>query len=154
IPEGGFHSMPALAGNGWMICGDAAQMVNAVNGEGTNLAILSGRLAGETAILAHARGDYSLGMLEHYNEGIRASIIYKDLKKYSGIHGLLSGPERRVLFGKLPGVLNEAVSQYMSVDGTPKRDKQKQLIKQVRDAAGGNVELLRLGLKGWRAINR
>ena len=154
IPEGGFHSMPPLAGNGWMICGDAAQMVNAVNGEGTNLAVLSGRLAGETAILAHVRGDYSLGMLDHYNEAIRASIVFKDLKKYSGIHGLLSGPERRVLFGKLPGVLNEAISQYMSVDGTPKRDKQKLLIKQLRDAAGGNMELLRLGLKGWRAINR
>ena len=93
-------------------------------------------------------------MLDQYNQSVQTSVIYRDLKKYSGIHGLLSGPERRVLFGKLPGVLNESISDYMSVNGITKEEKQKMLIHQLRDAAGGNVELLRLGLKGWRAINR
>ena len=39
IPEGGFHSIPPLSGDGWCICGDAAQLVNFVHREGTNLAM-------------------------------------------------------------------------------------------------------------------
>lgn len=153
IPEGGFDSIPPLSGDGWMICGDAAQMVNAVHREGTNLAITSGRLAGETAIAAYAKGDYSSATLDVYNKGIRASIIHKDLKKYRGMHQLLGFGNSDVMFDKLPQALNDAAYQMLLVDGMTKKEKQKLAIRQLRVAAGGNVDLLRLGLKGWRAIN-
>lgn len=153
IPEGGFDSIPPLAGDGWMICGDAAQMVNAVHREGTNLAITSGRLAGETAIAAHAKGDFSAGALEDYSKAIRASFIYKDLKKYRGVHGLLASGDSEMLFEKLPQALNNAAYEMLLVDGVPKKEKQKIAFRHVRDAAGGNLNLLRLFLKGWRAMN-
>lgn len=153
IPEGGFNSMPPLSGNGWMICGDAAQMVNAVHREGTNLAVTSGRLAGETAIFAHQKGDFSVAALEMYDKAIRASFVHKDLKKYRGVHGLLGLENAEVLFDKLPQALNEAAYQMLLVDGVPKKEKQKQAIRQLREAAGGNLDLLRLGLKSWRAMN-
>jgi electron transfer flavoprotein-quinone oxidoreductase len=153
IPEGGYHSMPALSGDGWMICGDAAQMVNAVHREGTNLAVTSGRLAGETAILAHQRGDFSANTLDAYDKAIRKSFIFKDLKKYRGVHSLLASGESETLFGKLPDALNEAAYEMLLVDGVPKKLKQKRAIRRLRDAAGGRIDLLRLGLKGWRAMN-
>lgn len=153
IPEGGFDSIPALSGDGWMICGDAAQMVNAVHREGTNLAVTSGRLAGETAMAAHARGDFSAAALDGYNDGIRASIIHKDLKKYRGVHQLLGFGDADKMFDQLPQALNDAVYQMLLVDGVPKKLKQKLAIRQLRKAAGGNFDLLRLGLKGWRAMN-
>ena len=154
IPEGGFDSIPPLSGDGWMICGDAAQMVNAVHREGTNLAVSSGRLAGETALKAHARGDFSVATLGWYNAAVRESFIYKDLKKYRGVHGLLGMDDSDMLFGKLPDALNEAAYQMLLVDGVTKKDKQKLAFSQLREAVGGkNLDLLRLGLKGWRAMN-
>ncbi len=153
IPEGGFDSMPPLSGHGWMICGDAAQMVNAVHREGTNLAVTSGRLAGETAFLAHQTGDFSAATLDSYDKVIRASFIHKDLKKYRGMHGLLGLGNSEVLFGKLPQALNDAAYQMLLVDGVSKKEKQKFAIRQLREAAGGNLDLLRLGIKGWRAMN-
>jgi electron transfer flavoprotein-quinone oxidoreductase len=153
IPEGGFQAMPPLAGDGWMICGDAAQMVNAVHREGTNLAMLSGRLAGETAVAAHAKGDFSAGGLGAYDKAIRSSIIHRDLKKYRGVHDLLAKGNSEMLFGALPQALNDAVYEMLSVDGEAKRDKQKRAARTLRDAAGGALELVGLGYKGWRAMN-
>lgn len=153
IPEGGFDSIPPLAGDGWMICGDAAQMVNAVHREGTNLAMTSGRLAAETVIAAKAAGDFSVATLQEYDKLIRASFIHKDLKKYRGLHGLMRDGDSGLLFDKMPRALNDAAYQMLLVDGVPKSLKQKIAIRQLRDAAGGNMNLLRLGLKGWRAMN-
>ncbi|WDL99136.1 FAD-dependent oxidoreductase [Alicyclobacillus sp. ALC3] len=153
IPEGGFDSMPPLAGDGWMVCGDAAQMVNAVHREGTNLAVTSGRLAGETAIAAHRRGDFTSHTLDAYNTAIKASFIHRDLKKYRGVHGLLGSGDSEQLFDKFPNALNEAIYQMLLVDGVSKKQKQKAAMRLLREAAGGNMDLLRLGIKGWRAMN-
>jgi electron transfer flavoprotein-quinone oxidoreductase len=153
IPEGGFDSIPPLCGDGWMICGDAAQMVNAVHREGTNLAVTSGRLAAETAILAHAKGDFSFSTLREYDTAVRNSFIDKDLKKYRGVHQLLGFGDSEMMFDKLPQALNEAAYQMLLVDGVPKKQKQKMAMRMLREAAGGNLDLLRLGLKGWRSMN-
>ncbi|HEX7057032.1 MAG TPA: FAD-dependent oxidoreductase, partial [Bacilli bacterium] len=89
IPEGGYHSVPALSGAGWVIVGDAAQMVNFVHREGTNLAMTSGRLAAETIIEAKEKGDFTAAQLYKYDEKVKQSFIMKDLKKYKGMHQLL-----------------------------------------------------------------
>ncbi|KPV42243.1 FAD-dependent oxidoreductase [Alicyclobacillus ferrooxydans] len=153
IPEGGYTAMPSLSGDGWMICGDAAQMVNAVHREGTNLAVESGRLAGETAVAVHEREDFSSAGLQRYTDAVRKSIIHKDLKKYKGLHGLLSFPESEKLFGQLPQAVNDALFEFLSVDGEPKRDKQKQAFRKLEGVAGGRMDLVRMALKGWRAMN-
>lgn len=153
IPEGGFASMPKLAGDGWMICGDAAQMVNMVHREGTNLAMTSGLLAGNAAVQAYRRGDYSVNTLNAYAEWIRASIVYKDLKKYRGVHSLLRSGDKEFLFGKLPEVLNQVMFNLFSVDGTPKKVKQRAALRELRDTADGGIHLARLVYRGWRAMN-
>jgi electron transfer flavoprotein-quinone oxidoreductase len=56
IPEGGFHAVPQVYGDGWMIVGDSGGFVNAVHREGSNLAMTTGRLAAETVIAAKAAG--------------------------------------------------------------------------------------------------
>lgn len=81
IPEGGYHSIPPLSGDGWCIVGDAAQLINFVHREGTNLAMTSGRLAGEAIVQAREKGDYSRDTLKAYDDKIRSSFLEKDLKK-------------------------------------------------------------------------
>lgn len=58
IPEGGYKKVPLLFGAGVMVCGDAAMFVNNLHWEGTNLAMISGKIAGETAVIALGKGDF------------------------------------------------------------------------------------------------
>ncbi len=153
IPEGGYHSMPQLSGAGWCITGDAAQMVNFVHREGTNLAMTSGRLAAETIIAAKERGDFSAATMKQYDEKMRQSFVIKDLRKYKGMHQLLKEQDPELMFDKLPRAVNEAAYNMFLVDGVTKAEKQKKAIKLIKDAAGGTMNLVKLGYKGWRAMN-
>lgn len=153
IPEGGLKSVPPLSGDGWVICGDAAQLINFVHREGTNLAMSSGRMAGETVVEAKKRGDYSRQTLSLYDAKVKESFIHKDLKKYKGLHSLLNEVEPEVLFSHLPRALNEAAYEMLLVNGATKADKQRYAIKRLVEAAGGMRSVVKLGYKGWRAIN-
>lgn len=153
IPEGGLKAVPQLSGDGWVICGDAAQLVNFVHREGTNLAMTSGRYAGEAIIVAKQKGDYSRAALSHYDRQVAASFIRKDLKKYQGLHGLLNEIDPKLLFSQLPKAVNEAAFEMLNVDGRTKAEKQRFAINHIKETAGGTWDLLKLGWKGWRAIN-
>lgn len=153
IPEGGYHSIPRLSGSGWMMAGDAAQLVNFVHREGTNLAMTSGRLAAEAIIEAKQKGDFSAASLKRYDELIRESFIIKDLKKYKGMHQFLKEHDPDMLFNKLPKAANDAMYNMFLVDGISKAEKQKMAIRILKEAAGGTVNMLKLGYKGWRSMN-
>lgn len=79
IPEGGYNKMPKLYKAGVMVVGDAAMLVNNVHFEGTNLAMLSGKIAAEVATEALNSGDYSEKFLALYDKKLRESIVIKDL---------------------------------------------------------------------------
>jgi electron transfer flavoprotein-quinone oxidoreductase len=153
IPEGGYRSVPPLSGNGWCIAGDAAQLVNFVHREGTNLAMTSGRLAAEAIIEAKNAGDFSAQTLKRYDEKVRNSFMMKDLKKYKGMHQLLKEEDPELLFDKLPRALNEAAYNMFLVDGVTKAEKQKKAVSLIKDAAGGTLNMMKLGFKGWRSMN-
>ncbi|WP_438444785.1 FAD-dependent oxidoreductase [Gorillibacterium sp. sgz5001074] len=153
IPEGGFHSIPPMSGSGWCITGDAAQLVNFVHREGTNLAMVSGRLAAEAVIACKAKGDFSAAAMKQYDQAIRASFVMADLKKYKGMHKLLKEQDPELLFERLPRAVNQAAYEMFLVDGATKAEKQKKAMQLIKQAAGGTMNLVKLGVKGWRSIN-
>ena len=71
IPEGGFRSMPPLAADGFLVAGDAAQMINPTRREGSNLAMTAGRLAADTCVEAHKKGDFSKATLSQYEAKLK-----------------------------------------------------------------------------------
>jgi electron transfer flavoprotein-quinone oxidoreductase len=152
IPEGGYSSMPKLYKSGAMVAGDAASMVNALHWEGTNMAIVAGRLAGETAIEAHSRGDFSAGILSHYEDRLKASFILKDLKQYRGFSKFLeTHPE---FMGTYPGFLNDALGQFFSAYGKPKRQLFKGMLGALTDRrsllkATGDIVSMARSVMGW-----
>ena len=152
IPEGGLRAMPKLAGPGWMIVGDAAQMVNFVHREGTNLAATSGRLAGETVLAMAKSGSFSPEGFQEYAKAIRSSFIQRDLAKYQRLPGFLHD-HKDLVMSKLPRVLNDSLYEWFNVDERPKTDHQRQIIEGMKTAAGGTWGLLKLAYQGWRAIN-
>src|SRR5437879_5778577 len=81
IPEGGYRGIPRVYGPGYLVCGDAAMLSNPVHREGSNLAMESGRLAGETVIHAKEAGDFSERRLAEYRGRLDHSWIMADMKK-------------------------------------------------------------------------
>lgn len=89
IPEGGYKKIPRLSANGVIIAGDAAGFVNGVHFEGTNFALISGKLAGEAAIFALESDDFRESKLSIYQKKLSKSFILKDLYSYRNIMELL-----------------------------------------------------------------
>jgi len=85
IPEGGYRKIPRLYSDGVLVAGDAAGFVNGVHFEGTNFALISGKLSGEAALYALEKEDYSASTLSIYRKYLSNSFILKDLYSYRNI---------------------------------------------------------------------
>ena len=85
IPEGGYNKMPKLVSSGVIIAGDAAGFINSVHLEGTNFALISGKLAGESALSAIDNNDFSERSLLIYRKKLEKSFILKDLYSYRNV---------------------------------------------------------------------
>src|SRR3984893_20748 len=134
IPEAGYKAMPKLYGNGYLVCGDAAMMANPVHREGSNLAMASGRMAGETVIQAKELGDFSERTLVRYKGRIDNSWIAKDMKKYNGAVPLLE--ENPNLLAKYPELLDRALDEFFRVDGVSKWEKQGRIFNMMAKEGG------------------
>lgn len=134
IPEGGYNSMPPLFSDGFLIAGDAAQMVNAVHREGSNLAMTSGKLAAETVAEAKKSGDFSSKTLSLYQEKLKQSYIIPDMYEYKDLETEVeSRPE---LFTDIPDLLCQSAFDYFTVNGRPKHEIQSMIFKRIlRDKA-------------------
>lgn len=130
IPEGGFKTIPKLYGNGVMIIGDAAMLVNNVHWEGTNLAMFSGKFAAETAIEALEQKDFSENTLMLYEKKLKNSFILKDMKTYEDVVSTIEKNSNEFL-GYYPQKVNEFMNLFTSVDGIEKKTKYLNFIKSV-----------------------
>jgi len=86
LPYGGWWAIPPVAGNGWMILGDAAGFLNSQRLKGIHLAIKSGMLAAETAFEALKKDDFSSTMLGTFQKGVESSWIKEELWKVRNFH--------------------------------------------------------------------
>ncbi|SES33470.1 FAD-dependent oxidoreductase [Salipaludibacillus aurantiacus] len=149
IPEGGFNSVPKLVGNGVIVTGDAAQFVNAIHREGSNMAMSSGKIAAETIVKAKETGDFSEKTLDSYRTEIYDSFIGKDLKKYKdAAHTFEENPQ---YFQEYVPLMNQAMNTFFTVDGTPKWEKQKKIIAKMT-AGRGKIGLAKDMYKAWKAV--
>ncbi len=149
IPEGGFNAVPRIYGAGWMIVGDSGGFVNAVHREGSNLAMTSGRLAGETVIAMKAAGkEPSAASLKLYKDKMDESFVMKDLKKYRKLPEVLhSSPQ---FFTAYPELVNRAAKTFFTVDGVDKHSKEKEILGSFRSKRS-LTGLVGDAFKIWRA---
>jgi electron transfer flavoprotein-quinone oxidoreductase len=149
IPEGGYRSVPKVAGNGVVVIGDAAQLVNAIHREGSNMAMSSGKMAAESIIEAKHRNDFSESSLNLYREKLYDSFIIKDLEKYKdAAHTFEKYPQ---YFNEYVPMMNKAMSKFFTVDGTPKRDKQKEIMKSITKERGV-INVAKDMYRAWKAV--
>ncbi|MBI1867691.1 MAG: FAD-dependent oxidoreductase [Methylocystis sp.] len=152
IPEGGYNTIPQLFGDGWVVVGDAAQLNNAIHREGSNLAMTSGRLAGEAIFQVKSRRDpMTKQNLALYKKFLDASFVMKDLKKYKDMPKLLHTQSHN-FFLTYPTLVAKAMDNFLRVDGAPKLDKEKASIRafvKERTLRGLFGDALRLA-RAWR----
>lgn len=132
IPEGGYKAIPQLYGDGWLVVGDAGQFVNAVHREGSNLAMTTGRIAGETiAWLKTRREAATAAHLTEYQRRLENSFVMKDMRKYKNIPAFLHSRAGQV-FGLYPRLIAQAAQTWFRVDGKDKRAKEAEIFKSFR----------------------
>lgn len=149
IPEGGYTQVPRLHRQGVLVVGDTAMLMNSLNREGSNLAMISGKIAGEVAAQAIKAGDVSDQAMSLYETRLRDSFVLKDLYHYRHMGKFFeNNPHLLKLY---PKMLSNAAKMYLSADGTPKKQRQKEIIKMVfenRSKAG----LIKDIYGAWRAL--
>jgi electron-transferring-flavoprotein dehydrogenase len=96
IPEGGWWSMPRPYGDGFLIVGDSAGMLNSQRLKGIHLGMKSGMLAAETIVDALKAGGATAERLAAYQAKIDASWVKEELWPVRNFHqsfdhGLLGG---------------------------------------------------------------
>ncbi|MDP9263010.1 MAG: electron transfer flavoprotein-ubiquinone oxidoreductase [Acidobacteriota bacterium] len=86
LPYGGWWAIPPVAGDGWMILGDSAGLLNSQRLKGIHLAIKSGMLAAETAFDALLKNDFSAAALSSFQSRVEKSWIKDELWKVRNFH--------------------------------------------------------------------
>jgi len=150
IPEGGFHAIPQVYGNGWMIVGDSGGFVNAAHREGSNLAMTTGRLAAEAVIRAKAAGQgFRAAALRAYKTALDGSFVMKDLHKYRDLPGVLhKNPQ---FFTTYPDLVARAARTMITVDGIDKKSKEREVLSSFRKTRS-LTGLVGDAYKFWRAF--
>ena len=83
-----------MAGDGWMLVGDAASLIDPFTGEGIGNAMLSGMHAAEWGIRARQTGDYSASLLKGYEKAVHGELrrelrLSHTLQRMLQWHGLV-----------------------------------------------------------------
>ncbi len=127
IPEGGFVALPKkLHAPGLLMCGDGVGLVNVPALKGIHYAIESGRLAAEAAWHTLERGASARDALASYDESVRKSFIWSDLKEVRNMRqafgrGFYAG-------GALASVMTATKGRLPSGDKPTERDAEQSLI--------------------------
>ncbi len=114
--EGGLSMMPKrLYAPGLLVVGDAAGfLVNTgYTIRGVDTAVYSGKLAAETVIEALNKGGFTEDNLKSYEDKVKRSYIYRELKAHSAIEDVMRDP---FYFTKIPQVLVKAAGKLFEAD--------------------------------------
>jgi flavin-dependent dehydrogenase len=84
-----------MAGDGWMLVGDAASLIDPFTGEGIGNAMVSGMFAAERALEAHRAGRYDRAFLDAYGRRVLDKLQYElrlsyNLQRMLSWHWLLN----------------------------------------------------------------
>lgn len=150
IPEWGFSKMPQLVQPGMMLVGDAAGfVVTSYWFEGTNLAMASGMLAGETAARAAKVGDFGAKQLSGYVDRLKRSFLWDDMKRYRNSMSYIA--DNKELINEYPRYTIELFEEVFDIDKRPKGERIDAAKKDLRWKMG-MLRPAKLTLGAWRNL--
>ena len=132
LPAGGWYSMPKLAGDGWMVVGDSASMVDVQKLKGIHMAMKSGMSAADTALECIIRSDFTPTITMGYEEKIHNSYVKKELYRVRNFHQTLS----KGMFASLPLIALQEVTGGRGLSDNKKVHKDAKTTEKVVDVWG------------------
>ena len=150
VPEGGVKMMPEIVGDGVLVAGDAAMLCMNLGYtvRGMDLAIESGRLAGEAAIKALDAGDTSKAGLGCYRSMLNDSFIMRDMEMYKDAPEFLEDCPR--MFSGYPEMIRDIMNELFITNGQPRRHVKPMAMDAVKKV--GLMKLAKDGLKGVKVL--
>lgn len=118
--EGGFQSIPKVAFPGGALIGDSAGFVNVPKVKGTHNAMHSGILAAQAAWRALEREDPGTVFLYDYEDALRKSSIWKELREVRNLRPSFHGP-----LGLLGGLAYSGLDTFLFKGRVPWTFKHK-----------------------------
>ncbi len=149
IPEGGYSHIPKLYRQGMMVVGDTAMLLNSLNREGANMAMISGKIAGEVAAESIQSGSVSEKAMAAYESRLKDTFVLKDLHHYRRMSGFMEANPH--LLNAYPKMLTQAAKMYLTVDGVPKKTRQKEIFRMVL-AHRSKTGLIKDAYGAWRSL--
>ncbi len=150
IPKGGYKDMPQLYGDGVMIAGDAAVMVSGRHG--TDLAMMTGKFAGETAALAKAANDFSRKQLAAYKNKIDNSWFMQDIRAGQVHAGYYSSyPNSDYIISE---AANRTAYRFFEESLLSDRERKMYMVQELKNLQPMGKSLMELyqGLMHWRVL--
>jgi electron-transferring-flavoprotein dehydrogenase len=135
IPEGGFVALPRrLHAPGLLLTGDGAGFVNVPALKGIHYAIESGRLAAEAAFeaLKPGRTPWTPGALASYDESLRGTYLWNDLKKVRNMRQAFANGF--VIGGAMAGAMTASFGKFPPGDKKTEPDSEQKLFRTRRSA--------------------
>ena len=131
LPEGGISQVPKLAGDGYVVAGDAAGLsLNAlITVRGMDFAIASGYHAAAAVLEARKAGDFSAAGLASYERSLRDSFVLKDLETARHIPAFMENPR---LFTHYPDAVGRLMASVYTVGASPQKGLCRTAWKAVR----------------------
>jgi electron-transferring-flavoprotein dehydrogenase len=131
IPEGGFVALPKrFHAPGLLLCGDGVGLVNVPALKGIHYAVESGRLAAEAAWRTLARGASMRGALATYDDALRESFVWKDLREVRNMRQAFG--RGFYLGGALAGAMTATKGHFPPGDSRTERDAEQTLLRTDR----------------------
>ena len=131
IPEGGFVALPErFHAPGLLLTGDGVGLVNVPALKGIHYAIESGRLAAEAAWRTLERGSSQRTVLASYDESLRDSFIWKDLREVRNMRQAFG--RGFYVGGAMAGAMTATKGKFPPGDKATERDAEQSLRKTDR----------------------
>ncbi|NOY52499.1 MAG: electron transfer flavoprotein-ubiquinone oxidoreductase [Deltaproteobacteria bacterium] len=124
----GYHSVPQLAFDGGLLVGDDGALFDSRRIKGVHLAMKSGMLAAEAAFSALLSGDASREVLAGYEESLRKSYVWQDLRAARNFHQAFDR-------GRITGMLNAAFGMVTGGKGLTNWKSEKADCEQMKKVA-------------------
>ena len=94
-----------ISGNRFMLCGDAASLIDPLTGEGIGQAIISGRYAGWQAKKCFEQNDFSAAFMKQYDKTVYDKLWTEHRRNYFIRELIINKPR---LFNALTSILNRS----------------------------------------------
>ncbi|MDX1412877.1 MAG: FAD-dependent oxidoreductase [Candidatus Promineifilaceae bacterium] len=132
VHRGGFHLIPQLYGDGYVVAGSAARLLlnNVMTLRGMDVAVASASAAAEAIIDAKAKDDFSAEGLASYDQYFKETSVYKDMQTFKDAYPLL---ENKRLFHQYPEMICSIMEDMFSVSTRPGKKGYRALRDQMKE---------------------